>query len=419
MGPLPFESQERKAACLSGSYSMIRQREMTRCGQAIALAVCIVTTLFVATLRADDDHIRYTIAFRAENPWPVGVLGMIDPDGSRQKFLDFKRPKQKGWQWGSRLPDGRVILTSLEAADVAEIRAGKVVSHSWLYSFASGKLTKLLERDPLSKNIYVQTVLPGERRLLALVFLEGEQRLYEMDLDGGNPVALTKPGEGFCYGVSLSPDGKRVAMHVTGGGESPFNPGHYSINVIDLATRGRSLVSGAKGHLYFGPQWSPDGKWLAFLDCHADIDPRHFSADLCIARPDGSEHRVVTSGRRHWFGTGYGSNVTSWSPDGKTITYCRLLPGSTTSGKGGTQICLLNPFTGDVTELNEPVDGDWHCRLAWSPDGRQLAFVKSGTRGRELWLMDADGRNAKLLTRGLKDQGADHPAWLPSASDRD
>ena len=386
---------------------------MTRCRQTLAVSLLVTTALFVVTLRADDDRSRYAVAFRAENPWPVGVLGMIAPDGSRQKFLDFKRPKQKSWQWGARLPDGRVILTSLEAADVAEIRAGKVVSHSWLYSPASGKLTKLLESDSLSKNIYVQTVLPGGRRLLALVFLDGEQRLYEMDLDGRNPVALTKPGEGFCYGVSLSPDGKRVALHVTGGSESPFNPGHYSINVIDLATRKRSLVSGAKGHLYFGPGWSPDGKWLAFLDCHADIDPRHFSADLGIVRPDGSEQRVVTNGRRHWFGTGYGSNLTGWSPDGRTITYCRLLPGSTTSGKGGTQICLLNPFTAEVTELTEAVDGDWHCRLAWSPDGRQLAFVKTGTRGRELWLMDADGRNTRPMTRGLKDQGADHPVWLP------
>ena len=361
---------------------------MTLCVHPLPVSVLVTTALFVVSLRANDDRIRYTIAFRADNPWPVGVLGMIDPDGSRQKLLDFKRPKQKSWQWGSRLPDGRVILTSLEAADVAEIRAGKVVSHSWLYSPASGKLTKLLERNSLSKNIYVQTVLPGERRLL-------------------------KPGEGFCYGVSLSPDGKRVAMHVTGGSESPFNPGHYSINVIDLATRKRSLVRGAKGHLYFGPGWSPDGKWLAFLDCHADIDPNHFSADLCIVRPDGSDYRVVTKGRRHWFGTGYGSNLTGWYPDGKTITYCRLLPGSTRAGKGGTQICLLNPFTADVTELTEPVDGDWHCRLAWSPDGRQLAYVRFTRKGRELWRMDADGRNARLLTRGLKNQGADHPVWLP------
>ncbi|MBC8357159.1 MAG: hypothetical protein H8E66_34745, partial [Planctomycetes bacterium] len=120
------------------------RREMTRCRQPLPVSVLVTIALFVVSLRADDDRSQFAIAFRAENPWPVGVLGMIDPDGSGQRLLDFKRPKQKSWQWGARLPDGRVILTSLEAADVAEIRTGKVVSHSWLYSFASGKLTKLL-----------------------------------------------------------------------------------------------------------------------------------------------------------------------------------------------------------------------------------------------------------------------------------
>ena len=99
---------------------------MTLCVHPLPVSVLVTTALFVVSLRADDDRSQFAIAFRAENPWPVGVLGMIAPDGSRQKFLDFKRPKQKSWQWGARLPDGRVILTSLEAADVAEIRAGKV-----------------------------------------------------------------------------------------------------------------------------------------------------------------------------------------------------------------------------------------------------------------------------------------------------
>lgn len=50
---------------------------------------------------------------------------------------------------GPCLPDGCVVLTSLEAAD-DEIRAGKFVTRSWIYSFASGKLTKLLEASNYS-----------------------------------------------------------------------------------------------------------------------------------------------------------------------------------------------------------------------------------------------------------------------------
>jgi TolB protein len=28
-------------------------------------------------------------------------------------------------------------------------------------------------------------------------------------------------------------------------------------------------------------------------------------------------------------------------------------------------------------------------------------------------VMDADGKNARPITRGLNDLGADHPRWLP------
>jgi hypothetical protein len=32
----------------------------------------------------------------------------------------------------------------------------------------------------------------------------------------------------------------------------------------------------------------------------------------------------------------------------------------------------------------------------------------------EIWIMNADGRSPRLLTRGLEGGGADHPRWLPN-----
>ena len=52
---------------------------MTRCRHPLPVSLLVTTALFVVTLRADDDRSRYTVAFRAENPWPIGVLGMIAP----------------------------------------------------------------------------------------------------------------------------------------------------------------------------------------------------------------------------------------------------------------------------------------------------------------------------------------------------
>jgi TolB protein len=81
---------------------------------------------------------------------------------------------------------------------------------------------------------------------------------------------------------------------------------------------------------------------------------------------------------------------------------------------GGTEICQINPFDGTVrtlTQANPPV---WDFRCSVSPDGRRVIFCRANTGGvPAIWIMDADGKNARELTRGLNEQGADHPRWLP------
>ena len=55
----------------------------------------------------------------------------------------------------------------------------------------------------------------------------------------------------------------------------------------------------------------------------------------------------------------------------------------------------------------------------WSPDGNQLVFEGNGTRGSQLWVVDADGTNRRQLTptpdgcpNGICDEGV-NPAWSP------
>ena len=33
-------------------------------------------------------------------------------------------------------------------------------------------------------------------------------------------------------------------------------------------------------------------------------------------------------------------------------------------------------------------------------------------KGEPVWVMEADGKNPRLITRGIDDGGADHPRWL-------
>ncbi|MCG8351596.1 MAG: DPP IV N-terminal domain-containing protein [Chloroflexales bacterium] len=61
-------------------------------------------------------------------------------------------------------------------------------------------------------------------------------------------------------------------------------------------------------------------------------------------------------------------------------------------GYGGYYTHDLSSMESDGSQIQKLLQGA--RRAVWSPDGRRLAFVKS----REIWLMDADGRNSVNIT---------------------
>jgi TolB protein len=295
-----------------------------------------------------------------------------------------------------------------------KVRSGEVLSHDWIYDLQTGTLEPALLKDRQAEQMRPYWLLPGDKRMIETAIINHEERIFVKDLDGANAIEITRGGGGFHYALELSHDGKRLACHVTGGKPDFYNPGMYSINVFDLATGKRTFVAGQPEHLMFGPHWSPDDKWLVYLDCLAVKDTAHFRAALAVGRTDGGEHRAITSDQSHWFGTPFGSNMSEWSPDGKTVTYTRLRENSKADmSEGGAQICLLNPTTGEVQELTPTKEGIWDYRAAWRPDGGKILFTRATkSTPRELWTMDPDGSNPKRLTDGYQHKGADFQRWL-------
>src|SRR6187549_3348841 len=57
------------------------------------------------------------------------VLGFINPDGTEERYPDFKQPDQWSWVFGPLFSDGeRIILCSYEKSTVSNVRAGKVTT---------------------------------------------------------------------------------------------------------------------------------------------------------------------------------------------------------------------------------------------------------------------------------------------------
>ena len=371
-----------------------------------------------------------------------GRTALINGDGTGLRYFDFKVPGQITWQPGPLLSDGRrVIFLSME-----ERRDGpgrpfaeyyhKTPTHLWLYDLDRDTLTEIAKRDRIAV-FYTPALLVSDDRILIQVVRDQGGQIFSMNLDGSDAREFTRAGEGLPYGLSLSPNGARVAYHIA-------RPRGYEIWTSDINGGHRIFLAGHPDHLYFGPSWSPDGNWILYQDCNYKTDPGHDWCDIGIAASDGSENHLLTQGQAMWFAATYGnpenrgggSNLAGWSRDGQ-ILFPRRFPGSKVAwefqpqrpdtdhfnrdfkpelARGGSEVCLLNPHDHALTRLTRTEPPVWDFRATQSPDGRFIVFCRAETGGVPgIWVMDSDGRNQHLLTRGFEDKGADHPRWLPNA----
>jgi Tol biopolymer transport system component len=368
-----------------------------------------------------------------------GKTALVSADGSGLRYLSFDRPGQATWQPGAIFPDGRrVVLLSMEPRRDGPGRPfeefyTQTPTHLWIHDLESGSLEEICAKDRLAPFVTPALLLSHDRILVQVVRNKVGQ-IFSVRLDGTGAREFTRAGEGLPYGLSKSPDGQRVAFHLA----SPLG---YQVWTSDTDGSNRVRIAAKSGHLYFGTSWSPDGRWILYVDCLPGEEPGHDWADVCVGRADGSEHRVLTSGKSMWFAATYGdpktrgggSNVPAWTRDG-FILFPRRLPGSKVpwefqpqrpdvdhfnreykpeQARGGTEICRLDPGDGRVTVLTKSDPPVWDFRASESTDGNYVAFCRAKTGGAPaIWVMDADGRNPHLITRGIDDRGADHPRWL-------
>lgn len=368
-----------------------------------------------------------------------GKTGIATLDGNPLRYLELDVPNQATWQPGPALGDGeRVILLSMEPRRDGPGRPfeeyyTQTPTHLWIYHFNDGRLEEICTKDRMAPFV-TPALLVGDDRLLIQVVKDRVGQIMSVHLDGSAPRPFTKPGEGLPYGLSLSPDGRRVAYHLA-------SPEGYQVWTADVDGTNRIKVAAHPSHLYFGTNWSPDGQWVLYVDCHYQSEPGHDWADVCVGRADGSEHRVVTEGQPMWFSANYGnekvhgggSNVPSWTPDGQ-ILFPRRTPGARVPWQyqtarpdtdhfnrdfkpaeavGGTEIVRLDPKSGKAVALTHSDPPVWDFRSNASRDGQQMVFCRAATGGTPaIWVMDADGGNQRLITRGIDDLGADHPRWM-------
>jgi len=194
--------------------------------------------------------------------------------------------------------------------------------------------------------------------------------------------------------AAFSADGNQLAFTWTGGAG---DVAHIYVKLIGAGTPLR-LTNSTQSD--FTPVWSPDGRYIAFVrqsdqDCEVLLVPSLGGPERQLRHTDCG---FMLSG-----GSFLGARSLTWSPDGKLIAVV-----DRASPKGPYRIHFVSVANLEEREFTSPPAGFEDNEPAFSPDGRTLAFVRSGG-ATDIHLQPIAGGQARRLT--FDDKGIAGLAW--------
>jgi eukaryotic-like serine/threonine-protein kinase len=248
--------------------------------------------------------------------WPIlvqdrgAVAPSVSPDGSRMAYV-----------------------SALSYADLIAVPLGEGPVRTLL---VSSRTQEMADASPVAQQLVYATDRRGVREVWITSLAEGWDR--PLFTPASFPVDGV-PAQLF-MGPVFSPDGQRVAVAAKGMAQI-----HIYTAFVSGGTPLR--VTSGTGHSEFGPAWSPDGKWIAYMRV---VDN---ALKLSKVRPGSGEAPVD-------LGLVYSHTVPSWSPAGDWIAmYDQNL-----------KLTLFSPEGKPPRTL--PGDGPY----AWSRDGKMLYQVR-------------------------------------------
>jgi WD40-like Beta Propeller Repeat len=221
-------------------------------------------------------------------------------------------------------------------------------------------------------------------------YVEGcSKSLWKVDDTGANltritPAASQAPsGEAsFDDNPSWSPDGSSILYR-----RDVHNRFGHGLWIVSADGASKSQVGpqapNAIVDSYDEPEWSPDGRWIAFTNRFR----------IWLMSIDGAQIKRLTHGPAS-------DHSPSFSPDGSRIAFVRSR--SEPDGTGERALLSMDLDGGNIAPVLVGTPPDPHpqlpvgtLRAAWSPDGRQFALAYR----EDLYTLDSDGTELQLRGR--------------------
>lgn len=321
----------------------------------------------------------------------------ISPDGARVlytlKIVDGEKYSQHLWIDEDQYTLGKVVDAfprwSPDGRKIAFVRTRDEESQVWLMSISGG--------EPAA----VTSLPPG--RITALEWSPDGTRLA---------IGFHKDADPSLRREKKQPTLRHITrLHYKEEGSGLLDAERDHLHIVWVADRRTvQLTQGDWDDAM--PDWSPDGLWIAFVsNRHPDADYRADEADLWVVAAGGGEPRKLPkpAGPAFW---------PQWSPDGKQIAFLghdeprgawgvkNIHLWCVPSG-GGQQARDLMPAFDRSCEDLVITDTKSHHGAAqgpvWSADGRELYLVASDSGSCHLYRLGASGGTPERLTQGSRE----------------
>lgn len=298
-------------------------------------------------------------------------LWMVSRDGRRQIQLTRGPEGESAPRWS---PDGRFISFLAARGSEEEKKKGAQI---WLLDRAGGDAQKLTD---IKGGISDYAWSPDGRRIVLAVAepdpADEPEKMEGWKRKAAPPIVIDR------YHFKQDREGylKRLYTHLW---------------LFDVAgKKAEPLTSGAWSDER--PAWSPDGRAIAFVSVRGPDPDRSDDSNIHVieARP-GAEARALTTF------VGPDSGRPAWSPDGRWIAY---LQGDEPKFSAYSQAKpAVVPAAGGPSRLLAPgLDRSASDPILWAPDGRSLVMTVEDDRSVYIGRVPFEGGTVANLTPGRR-----------------
>ena len=252
---------------------------------------------------------------------------------------------------------------------------------------------------------------PGNE-IWAVVKAPTEFALYTQGVEGGKATFVTQGG--YPIEPRWSPDGKRI-FHVNNRGNASGD--WQALGIAYVPAEGGDVTriplhSEVKIRLQAygtGNHVSPDGKTIVFAGhkSQAPISTMHIWT-LAIAGGTPSQLSDAPAPFRDWY--------PSWSPDGRNIAFVRMTVPGTWTDAGGGDIYVIPATGGEPRRVSSEADRVFSTGpVLWSPDGKLLAYFSRDVDSVDgtIKVIPAEGGPPRVLAKVQKIFANKEMAWSP------